>query len=329
MAERGLAVDHVTIWRWVQRYGPILNQRLRRERRQANRSWRVDETYVRVGGAWVYLYRAVDSTGDTIDFMLSPNRDLVAAKHFLQLALHHTGRARPRVINVDGHPAYGAAISQLKRSGELGRRCRCRPSPYMNNVLEQDHRFIKKRIAASLWFRSIGGALNTIAGYESMHMIPKRSNPLASKGRYCWPEQVHPPSLRHRCMNPAHRASPLSILSAICNTSVRDAHIALPGDSFRRDDQYPPPRRIHDLYGLVDLASAARVAAALAKAVFDATGTRLRSVPFTPDRVKAALTNAQGVRRRVNNPLMSVGSAAFLHGKKSPFRADAHLFSIG
>lgn len=101
MAERGLTVDHVTIWRWVQRYAPILNQRLRRERRNPNRSWRVDETYVRVAGDWVYLYRAVDSAGDTIDFMLSPNRDLVAAKQFLQLALHRTPR-RPRVINVDG-----------------------------------------------------------------------------------------------------------------------------------------------------------------------------------------------------------------------------------
>jgi transposase-like protein len=117
----------------------------------------VDETYVRVAGNRVYLYRAVDSMGDTIDFMLSPNRDLVAAKHFLQLALHHTGRVRPRVINVDGHPAYATAISELKQSGELGRRCRCRPSPYMNNVLEQDYRFIKKRIVASLWFRSVGG----------------------------------------------------------------------------------------------------------------------------------------------------------------------------
>ena len=181
MAERGLAVDHVTIWRWVQHYAPILNQRLDRERRHPNRSWRVDETYVRVAGSWVYLYRAVDSAGDTIDFMLSPNRDLTAAKHFLQLALHRTGR-RPRVINVDGHPAYATAITELKQSGELGRRCRCRPSPYMNNVLEQDHRFIKKRIAASLWFRSVGGALNTIAGYESMHMIQKGQIRWLAKG---------------------------------------------------------------------------------------------------------------------------------------------------
>jgi IS6 family transposase len=162
MAERGLSLDHSTIARWI-----------RCEMRKPNRSWRVDETYVRVAGKWAYLYRAVDSEGNTIDFMLSPNRDLTAAKHFLQLALWRAREVGPRVINVDGHPAYARAIAELKRSGELGRRCRCRPSPYLNNIVEQDHRFIKKRIAASLWFRSVEGALQTVAGYEAMHAIRK------------------------------------------------------------------------------------------------------------------------------------------------------------
>jgi IS6 family transposase len=103
MAERGLSVDRVTVWRWLQHHAPILNQRLRRELRRPNRSWRVDETYVRVAGKWAYLYRAVDSSGDTIDFMLSPKRDLTAAKLFLRLGLSGTGGVRPRVINVDGH----------------------------------------------------------------------------------------------------------------------------------------------------------------------------------------------------------------------------------
>ena len=124
-------------------------------------------------GAGTYLYRAVDSFGDTVDFMLSPKRDAIAAKHFLRLALAHAGQIRPRVINVDGHPAYPQVIGDLKRTGELGRNCRCRPAPYLNNVIEQDHRFIKKRIAASLWFRSLDGALSTIAGYEATHMIRK------------------------------------------------------------------------------------------------------------------------------------------------------------
>jgi IS6 family transposase len=128
MAERGLSIDHVTIWRWAQRSAPVLNPRIRRELRRPNRSWRVDKTYLKVAGKWAYLYRAVDSAGETIEFMLSPKRDLIAAKMFLRLAL--SGGPTPRVINVDGHPAYPSAITERKESGELGRRCRCRTSPY-------------------------------------------------------------------------------------------------------------------------------------------------------------------------------------------------------
>jgi IS6 family transposase len=126
------------------------------------------------------LYRAVDSAGDTIDFLLSPKRDRLAAKGFLQLAL--SGHSRPRVINVDGHPAYLAVIGELKQSGELGRKCRCRPSPYMNNIIEQDHRFVEKRVVASQWFRSVDGALNTIAGYEAMNIIRKGQIRWLAKG---------------------------------------------------------------------------------------------------------------------------------------------------
>ena len=178
--EDGIIVDHVTIW--VQRFAPILNQRLRRELRRPNRSWRVDETYVRVAGQWTYLYRAVDSAGDTIDFMLSPKRDFTAAKLFLRLALSGSGGVRPRVVNVDGHPAYVRAIAELKDSRDLSRRCRCRPSPYLNNIIEQDHRFIKKRIIASLGFRSPEGAWRTIEGYEAMRMIPKGQVRWLAKG---------------------------------------------------------------------------------------------------------------------------------------------------
>ena len=135
MAERNLSVDHVTIWRWVQRYAPVLNQRIRREIRNRNPSWRVDETYVKVAGNWAYLHRAVDSGGETIEFMLSPKRDRIAAKLFLRLALS-AGGPSPRVINVDGHPAYASAVAELKQSGELSRRCRCRTAPYLNNIIE-------------------------------------------------------------------------------------------------------------------------------------------------------------------------------------------------
>jgi IS6 family transposase len=140
------------------------------------------EAGVRVAGRWTYLYRAIDSEGNTIDFMLSPKRDRNAAKQFLQIALRRAGHLRPRVINVDGHPAYASVTAELQQTGELGPRCRCRPCPYLNNIIEQDHRFIKKRITASLWFRSFDGALRTIAVYEAMHMIRKGQIRWLAKG---------------------------------------------------------------------------------------------------------------------------------------------------
>ena len=120
MIERGLTVDHSIIGRWVLRYAPDLNERIRSEMRRPNGSWRCDETYVRVAGLWTYLYRAIDSTGQTIDFLLSPKRDLVA-KGLPRAAIAQAREYRPRVINVDGHPAYTAAVKQLNGSGELPR----------------------------------------------------------------------------------------------------------------------------------------------------------------------------------------------------------------
>jgi IS6 family transposase len=142
----------------------------------------------KVAGNWAYLYRAVDSAGATIEFMLSPKRDLIAAKLFLRLALSGGG-PQPRVINVDGHPAYASAVAELKQTGELGRRCRCRTAPYLNNIIEQDHRFIKKRITASLGFRSAEGACRTIEGYEAMHAI--------RKGQVRWVAKGDPVAQRH------------------------------------------------------------------------------------------------------------------------------------
>jgi transposase, IS6 family len=154
LAERGLSVDHVTVWRWVQRYAPELDRRLRKRLKATNDSWRVDETYVRVKGKWVYLYRAVDSTGATIDFLLSVKRDAAAAEHFLIKALGEENHPAPRVINTDKHAAYPPAIVELKAGGVLEEKCTHRPVQYLNNVLEQDHRAIKRRVRASQHFRS-------------------------------------------------------------------------------------------------------------------------------------------------------------------------------
>jgi transposase-like protein len=173
LSERGIPADHTTVWRWVQRYAIELHKRCRRELKPTNRSWRVDETYIRVKGKWVYLYRAVDSTGATVDFLLSAHRDAGAAKRFFQKALRAPGHPRPKVINVDGNPSYPKAVAELKTAGKLGRRCRCRTCPYLNNIVEQDHRAIKRRVNASQGFRSFQGAGRTIQGYEAVHMIRK------------------------------------------------------------------------------------------------------------------------------------------------------------
>ena len=173
LTERGLPADHNTSWRWVQRYAPELSKRCRRELKLTNGSWRVDERYIRVKGKRTYLYRAVDSAGSTIDFLLAARRDAAAAKRFFQNALLAPGHPRPRVINVDGNPSYPKVIAELKRHGELSRRCRCRPVRYLNNVVEQDHRAIKRRVRASQGFRSLSSARRTLQGIETVNMIRK------------------------------------------------------------------------------------------------------------------------------------------------------------
>ena len=157
----------------MQRYAPELNKRCRRELKPTNGPWRVDETYICESGQWRYLYRAVDSTGATIDFWFAQERDAAAAKRFFQKALRASGHPRPRVINVDGNPSYPRVVAELRQVRKLGRRCHCRTCPYLNNIVEQDHRAIKRRVNASQGFRSFEGAWRTIQGYEAMHMIRK------------------------------------------------------------------------------------------------------------------------------------------------------------
>ena len=150
-----------------------MEQRLRRRLKPTNDSWRVDETYIRVKGKWVYLYRAVDSAGATIDFLLSAKRAAAAAERFLAKALRGENHPAPRVINTDKHAAYPPAIAELKADGVLDENSKHRPVQYLNNILEQDHRAIKRRVRASQHFRSFWGAWRTIAGYEAIHMIRK------------------------------------------------------------------------------------------------------------------------------------------------------------
>ena len=173
MTERGLCVDHTTIYRWVQAYAPELEKRLRPHLKMTNDSWRVDETYIKVKGEWKYLYRAVDSAGDTLEFMLSHTRDSRAAKEFFNKVLGAYHTTTPRVINVDQNPAYPKAVDELKGEGQLPHGCQLRPIKYLNNLIEQDHRFIKRLVKGGLGFFSFQTAWRTLQGYETMHMLRK------------------------------------------------------------------------------------------------------------------------------------------------------------
>jgi IS6 family transposase len=166
-------VDSSCIWRWVQAYAPELNKRCRAHLKPVNKSYRVDETYIKVKGSDRYLYRAVDSTGQTIDFLLTAKRDTAAAKRFLRNAIEASGNAMPRVMNVDKNPAYPAAVDALKADGIIPRRVELRQCKYLNNRIEQDHRTIKKRVWLAKGYGSFQSAWRTLQGIETMHMIRK------------------------------------------------------------------------------------------------------------------------------------------------------------
>ena len=174
MAERGIKVDHTTIMRWVHQYSPEIEKRIRRHLRPTNDSWRVDETYIKVKGKWKYLYRAVDSDGDTIDFMLSSKRDRKAAQRFFKKALSSNHNQIPRVVTVDKNPAYPPAIDELKNEKNLFKNVEIRQTRYLNNIIEQDHRSIKRIIVPMLGFQFFHSASKTLKGIEAINIVKKR-----------------------------------------------------------------------------------------------------------------------------------------------------------
>jgi transposase-like protein len=173
MRERGLDVDHSTVFRWVQRYAPEINKRIRQHLKMSGTSYRVDETYIKVGKTCKYLYRAVDKEGHTIEFMLSAKRDISAAKRFFKKMMRAEQRRLPFSISVDKNAAYPEAFSASQEEGVVPKDCKLRRVKYLNNVIEQDHRFIKKKVRASQCFRSFHTAERTLEGIESLHMMKK------------------------------------------------------------------------------------------------------------------------------------------------------------
>ncbi|MBD2066321.1 IS6 family transposase [Leptolyngbya sp. FACHB-671] len=171
MQERGVAVDHSTINRWVLQYAPELDKRIRRHLKPTNDSWRVDETYIKVKGVWKYLYRAVDSEGNTLDFMFSTKRDAKAAARFFRKVLKGQHTQAPRVITIDKNAAYPAAMEMLKEEETIGKETQLRQSKYLNNVVEQDHRNIKRIVKPMMGFKSFNSGRRTLSGIEAMNTI--------------------------------------------------------------------------------------------------------------------------------------------------------------
>ena len=173
MAERGLSVDHTTVWRWTQTYAPEVQRRLRGQVKPKGSTWHMDETFVRMAGRWMYLFRAVDSGGQTVDFYLSETRDREAAKCFLRRALANPDNRAPHVFARDRLRSYPAAIRELQNEGELRRSCRHRTRRYSNNRIESDHRHIKRRLRSMHGPRTLATACAVIAGIEAVQMIRK------------------------------------------------------------------------------------------------------------------------------------------------------------
>jgi putative transposase len=170
MEERGVELDHATINRWVIKYSPQIEETFHRRKRPVWVSWRLDETYIKVKGEWRYLYRAVDKYGKTIDFLLTEERDEPAAKKFLTKAIRRHGGA-PETITIDGSAANEAAIK--RDNAEHGTAMTIRKIKYLNNIVEQDHRAVKRVTRPTLGFKSFDAAQSTIAGIELMHMLRK------------------------------------------------------------------------------------------------------------------------------------------------------------
>ena len=182
MSERGVSVHPSTIFRWVQRYAPEIEKRIRQYQGSRSGSWRVDETYVRIGGRWKYLFRAVDKQGQFINSMLSDRRDTSAAYRFLRKALKTMSDHPPSSITTDKLASYPKAIRRLQDDGLLSKDVEHRTSKYLNNIIEADHGALKRVIRPTRGFQRMKTARATLKGFEVMRMIRRGQCVLARHG---------------------------------------------------------------------------------------------------------------------------------------------------
>ncbi len=168
---RGVKVDHTTIQRWVFKFSPMIEANMHRRKKQVCDSWRMDETYIKVGGKDRYLYRALDKHGSTIDFLLTKRRMKGSAQKFLNKAIGNNGK--PRIINIDKSGANTSGIRTVNKRSLFVNNIKIRRVKYLNNIVEQDHRTIKRRISISTGFKEFESAQRTLAGIEIINIIRK------------------------------------------------------------------------------------------------------------------------------------------------------------
>ncbi len=187
MEERGVTVDHSTVSRWAIRFLPLLEKTFRKYKRPVGGSWRMDETYIQVKGVWKYLYRAVDRDGKTIDFLLTAKRDKAAAKRFFDKAMQ--ANSVPEKVTMDKSGANKAAIDEINANRE--KPMVVRQVKYLNNIVEQDHRAVKRITKPMLGFKSFQSAKNILAGIELMHMIRKGQIMMEGADKMSYAEQFY------------------------------------------------------------------------------------------------------------------------------------------
>ena len=168
---RGIKVDHSTIQRWVFKFSPFVESNMNKRKNVVGNSWRMDETYIKVGGKDRYLYRAVDKQGNTVDFLLTKRRMKGSAQKFMNKAIGNNGK--PRLINIDKSGANTQAIRIVNQYSLTFKKIRIRRVKYLNNIVEQDHRTIKRRIVITTGFKEFESAQRTLAGKEIINIIRK------------------------------------------------------------------------------------------------------------------------------------------------------------
>ena len=168
---RGVKVDHATIQRWVFKFSPLIEKTFRTRKRPVGNSWRMDETSIKVGGKDRYLYRAVDKQGNTVDFLLTKRRMKGSAQKFLNKAIGNNGK--PRLINIDKSGSNTSAIKVVNRNSLTFKKIKVRRVKYLNNIVEQDHRTIKRRISITTGFKEFESAQRTLSGIEIINIIRK------------------------------------------------------------------------------------------------------------------------------------------------------------